>query len=255
MVMTLLVAATLLGMLWQQKTVKGELADARTLSDELQPQADNVVAVAASANQIYADSAILFRNVELSWYINKHNTKYPVLYKSIAVRLPSYVRVLSLAVDPGSIVATAGAKPAWPGMKSNPQPQPGGQPAPGGTPPGTLSDTGQQQADPSEVTVNMKCVLGNYSQYSDTMIALTRKLNNKDFVTAVSRSGFFQNMGQEGGGATDTGARPAPANWTTIDVVMRVKANLVVPNPVAALAEAAGGAVAGGGDLTAPGGG
>lgn len=258
-VMSLIVLAVLGAMLYQQRDVKGKLADAKAEDARLTPLADEVVATAAKATEIYNANSILFRNVELTWYIGEHNKKYPALYRQVAGHLPSYVRIVSLSVDPASIGTAGGAQPVWPQLQTTAgaqptQPAPGGPPAPGGGDPGLAG--GPQAAPAGQITVVMRAVLGNYQQYSDLMILLTR---DKRFVQYISRAGFYQNLGQQSGGG-DTGGRGAPPNWTTVDVVMRVNANVVAPNPMPALVDAAGAATSaaasslGGGPGPTPGG-
>ncbi|GMV36381.1 MAG: hypothetical protein AMXMBFR61_08890 [Fimbriimonadales bacterium] len=258
--MVIFVLATLLAFGYWTISVKQQLAEAQNKDRELTPQAEEVVRIAASADQIYQDNAILFRNVELTWYITEHNKKYPRLYRKMASLLPSYMRLVSMSA--GDIDVSKGAEPVWPGMSTSgatptPPPQPQ-QPSPGPPQGGLTQQVAPQPTGASTCTVRMRAVLGNYAQYSDMMIALLR---DRDFVLQVARSGFDQNQtgfeGLEGmggpaavgagglGGETSAGGRPAPPGWSTVDVVCQVRFNLVPPNPRNALMAAATGGGAG----------
>jgi hypothetical protein len=283
-------------------SIKKQLSAARTRDAELTQDANEVVELAASADEVYADNALVFRNVELVWYITQHNKKYPELYRKVSRRLPSYVRLASINVDPQSITYSLGAQPPWPGMggaakTAEPAPTPQLPTATGAGQAGPEGGLVQQaQAPPSGQStclVRMQAVLGNYSQYSDVMIALVRGLGAEDkFVLQVSREGFYQNRstgldegygfggqmgpggmpgempgfgepmvagGMGGGfGQQAGGAQPPPANWSTVTIIAQVAYNLVAPNPLAALTAASQGTAAGaaagfGGGEAAPG--
>ncbi len=228
--------------------LKNELSTERGKTDGLTTDANAVVSKAAEADAIYQENSIVFRDMELAWYIEKHNEKYPELYRKVANRLPGYVRVLNMAATDNN--GASGGTPAWPGMKGDqgmnqavaaPPTQavsqtPGAPGAPGG--PG---GSGAASGPSGTVTVVMQAVLGNYAQYSDVMISLARR--GDGFVKKVSREGFYQNRaGADAGmGADNSGGRPAPPAWSTVVLRAEVEGNLVPPNPLAALVAAAGG--------------
>jgi hypothetical protein len=274
--MMVLVLATLLGFGYYSMSVKKQLAEAKEQDRRDTQTAKQVVDLAKSADTIYEQNAILFRNVELKWYIEQHNRKYPGLYRKIAQRLPSFVRLGAIGVT-GTIDASKGAQPPWPGMGAkptgrgpSPAPAPRGGPkpvaGPGPAPPAGGGGGGSQilgqaastSTGDSTVTVAMKARIANFAQYSDVMIALVRKLNkDDDFVVQVSRAGFRQNPGSTDVAELQQLLGRAVAMSVTVDITALVKYNLVPPNPYPALLAAAkggGGAAAGFGQQAAGGG-
>lgn len=96
----LLFVASLAAMLGLITISQANLAAKKRTSEELKPQAEEVVTIANQADTLITNGSGIARNVNLATEMIKHNGAYPALYDYVKPYLPRFLRVSSMSVVP-----------------------------------------------------------------------------------------------------------------------------------------------------------